>query len=637
MIYNVYSYTIYWSNTTRDGIVTYRSISGEVIRTTIPAYDIFNPNDPSEPIGTKRIIVAVEDSIFVSDDSFALIIQGEFAGTWDDGGSGDPPSFPPIETSVVKTNCSRFDFSDGTINLSVTGGSGLFTYAWSNGQTTQDLNFLAAGIYTVTITDTTTGLTKVVAVEITSPTQLTASFVKTNCTANGANDGTITVTPLGGSGSVAFLWNDSSTAQNRSGLSPATYSVQITDLITGEVITLVNIIITEPAIVPPDEGGGETPGEVLGSYFQVPFLNSLRFVIQDNRPQTPDNRLLCDQYFPGFKKTSYLQKVEKADSMKIQFHSNYNSHVVQMFNALTDAFVQSFTVQLKEQNVDKASSFNVTIRNHTVVGNSRVYFNGETAIPIPLQVGDAFKITNNTDGFNGDYSVLSIGFDSALNQDYLVITKNYTIPTTNTQGTAEFTVSNLDYNVYESTLDLSAVADGKYYFKILAISDNSAEAISEPIDLKVEHPKTYLINYSNLDNAYGVTWTTGIKFNLRVEAMLFKRLPTGERTISRDADFTPVKVSSRRMRNFLFEVYMLPPYLHEKLAVIFDLDNWFINGVKYQATEGYDEPSYIDRFMLANSSIKVEQVGWLGNYNSDDITSVEDGGYIATETGFLKR
>ncbi|TMQ55926.1 MAG: T9SS type A sorting domain-containing protein [Candidatus Eisenbacteria bacterium] len=42
---------------------------------------------------------------------------------------------------------------DGTINLTVSGGIPAFTYAWSNGATTEDLSGLAAGVYTVTVRD----------------------------------------------------------------------------------------------------------------------------------------------------------------------------------------------------------------------------------------------------------------------------------------------------------------------------------------------------------------------------------------------------------------------------------------------------------------------------------------------------
>jgi large repetitive protein len=57
-----------------------------------------------------------------------------------------------LATTITPVPCASS--AVGVINLTTNGGTAPYKYLWSNGKTTEDINDLVAGIYTVTVTDT---------------------------------------------------------------------------------------------------------------------------------------------------------------------------------------------------------------------------------------------------------------------------------------------------------------------------------------------------------------------------------------------------------------------------------------------------------------------------------------------------
>ncbi|MCY7408918.1 MAG: SprB repeat-containing protein, partial [Chitinophagales bacterium] len=68
-------------------------------------------------------------------------------------------------------NVSRYGGTDGTVASNVTGGAPSYTYSWSNGATVSGLSNVAAGTYTVTVTDAN-GCTKQKTTTLTQPTAM---------------------------------------------------------------------------------------------------------------------------------------------------------------------------------------------------------------------------------------------------------------------------------------------------------------------------------------------------------------------------------------------------------------------------------------------------------------------------------
>lgn len=121
------------------------------------------------------------------------------------------------------TDASCFGESDGSIVVSVSGGCPDYSFAWSNGDGTD----LEAGMYTVTVSDTQ-GSTATATFNVGQPQELTATSSVVD--ANGGANGSITITPVGGTPDFTYSWNPNVSSTNvANDLSEGTYSVTITD------------------------------------------------------------------------------------------------------------------------------------------------------------------------------------------------------------------------------------------------------------------------------------------------------------------------------------------------------------------------------------------------------------------------
>ncbi len=187
-----------------------------------------------------------------------------------------------VTIAATSTNVTCAGSCDGTISSTLTGGLAPYTYAWSNGSTTSNLNGLCAGTYTLTVTDAngcTTSVTRI----ITEPSVTMVSVSVTNVSSQGASNGSITANPSGGTSPYTYLWSNGQTTQTISGLSAGTYTVTVTD--ANACIAIATGTITEPFICDgfrtQTQGGwgarprGNNPGVYLHSNFASAFPNGL--------------------------------------------------------------------------------------------------------------------------------------------------------------------------------------------------------------------------------------------------------------------------------------------------------------------------------------------------------------------------
>lgn len=141
-------------------------------------------------------------------------------------------------------NATCFGFSDGDATAFATGGTTAYTYNWSSSATSAQANGLAAGSYTVTITDAN-GCTDAESVTIGEPTMLTASIIDTtDVTCFGFVDGASEVAAAGGTTPYSFLWTNGSTTAVAIGFGAGLQSVTVTDI--NNCTVTESVLVSEP-------------------------------------------------------------------------------------------------------------------------------------------------------------------------------------------------------------------------------------------------------------------------------------------------------------------------------------------------------------------------------------------------------
>ena len=145
---------------------------------------------------------------------------------------------PVLTVNSTDATCGN---NDGAIDLLVSGGLAPFTFLWSpNAATTEDLNLLAVGTYSVVVTDAAgcEANGNVTIVNSNGP-QLSSTSVSSLC---GLSNGSIDLTVVGGSSNFNYAWSGpsgfSSTSEDISGLAAGSYSVEVTDNTLGCSSTL---------------------------------------------------------------------------------------------------------------------------------------------------------------------------------------------------------------------------------------------------------------------------------------------------------------------------------------------------------------------------------------------------------------
>jgi len=135
---------------------------------------------------------------------------------------------PTVMPAVVPITC--FGANDGGILVGVSGGTPGFGFAWSNGETTPDIQNLVPGTYTLDLSFADGACAQTFDFQLTEPLPLLSSGV--NSTAACANETNGSVSFLGAAQGLppyGLLWSNGGTTPALSGLPPGIYTLVVTD------------------------------------------------------------------------------------------------------------------------------------------------------------------------------------------------------------------------------------------------------------------------------------------------------------------------------------------------------------------------------------------------------------------------
>jgi hypothetical protein len=165
-----------------------------------------------------------------------------------DDNSGNNYSYtctaPTVNCTGTNTDCI---VTTGTASVTASGGSGSYTYLWSNAAVTSAISALAPGAYTATVTDAN-GCTQTCAYTVTANTTPPTAGITNNTGSTVLTCATtaINVTATGGG---TYLWSTGNTNATINLTATGTYTVTVTDGVNGCTAT-ANITITDDLSAP---------------------------------------------------------------------------------------------------------------------------------------------------------------------------------------------------------------------------------------------------------------------------------------------------------------------------------------------------------------------------------------------------
>ncbi|MFK7949142.1 MAG: proprotein convertase P-domain-containing protein [Saprospiraceae bacterium] len=195
---------------------------------TVPAQNL--PTATNLPGGFFEVTVTDSTNCSVSDTVFVFA-----------------PVILDLDT-LYSTPTLCYNSNEGVVGVQTSGGSGQKTYVWNTNpiSTGAVQSNLFAGTYSVTATDQQ-GCQLIDSITVQQPDSIQATFVTDSLTCFQSNDGTATVSIIGGTANYNYLWSNGQTSIQATGLPSGFAIVTITD--ANNCVLVDSVFVPEPLLI----------------------------------------------------------------------------------------------------------------------------------------------------------------------------------------------------------------------------------------------------------------------------------------------------------------------------------------------------------------------------------------------------
>ena len=406
--------------------------------------------------------------------------------------------------TLSSTDVLCFGGISGTAEIAtISGGTPLYLYNWSNGATTDSIGGLSIGNYWVTVTDSN-GCTIYPpdTVTINEPTLLTTSVTSTSSMCGGTiANGTAAVVASGGMSPYTYLWNTGATTSNITLLIAGTYTVIVTDyngcqaydtiiVQVGPNPSLGNNLVTNISCFGASDGylvpfatGGTTPltFSINGSLFTYSIGDTIGpsgpasywLTVRDSNGCVESDSIIVQE--PALLTIDYFSVDEVdcyggSDGEITVNHSggtpgySYNWSNLQTSQTAIGLSIGTFFVVVTDTNGCVDSSVNITMTQP-----DSLYITSIISTDVLCNGGNDGSATVTTSGGVTPYSYL--WSNNAITQTAFMSAGNYNVDVTDSNGC----IVNGNITVYEP---LALVVDSFVMDSVLCLgfSDGSAHA-----------------------------------------------------------------------------------------------------------------------------------------------------------------